>query len=327
MEKILVLLHTVDGQLPPAALETLGLAQRLGAPRDVGVIGSGAAAAAQAVSGGADRCFAVEGEAFAVSRYATDAAACEALIRASGAPLVLAPDTMRFHRCLPGVAERLGAAVDTHVTSLSAEGAAERWFYRQRIQAELRRSQQPWIVLVEPGSQAAADARPGPAPELLEVACETRTTVEGFSTPLAGEQTIRPDAPLLFVAGAGWTKKQKDGAVHVEEAAELILEFVRKTQCSLGSSKSLVDLSSEGQPVLPFLTHLHQVGQTGSSPRHRKGLATCCHGEEPHVVGWRFIQERRAVNLDPNCGWARGKADVVYVADAFEVMRELLKLL
>jgi len=88
-----------------------------------------------------------------------------------------------------------------------------------------------------------------------------------------------------------------------------------------------VDLSSEGQSVLPFLTHMHQVGQTGSTPRHRKGLATCCHGEEPHVVGWRFINERRAVNLDANCGWARGKADVVYVADAFEVMRELTKLL
>ena len=39
------------------------------------------------------------------------------------------------------------------------------------------------------------------------------------------------------------------------------------------------------------------------------------------MVGWRFIDERRAVNLDPNCGWARGKADVLYVADAFEVMR------
>ncbi len=122
MEKILVLLHTLDGELPPAALETLGLAQRLGAAHDLGVVGAGAAAAAQRVSGGAERCFAVEGEAFAVSRYATDAAACEAVIRASGAPLVLAPDTLRFHRCLPGVAERFGAAVDTHVTALSAEG-------------------------------------------------------------------------------------------------------------------------------------------------------------------------------------------------------------
>jgi len=33
------------------------------------------------------------------------------------------------------------------------------------------------------------------------------------------------------------------------------------------------------------------------------------------------------VNLDANCGWARGKADVLYVADAFEVMKELNALL
>ena len=35
----------------------------------------------------------------------------------------------------------------------------------------------------------------------------------------------------------------------------------------------------------------------------------------------------RAVNLDPYCGWGRGKADVLYVADAFEVMRKVNALL
>jgi electron transfer flavoprotein alpha subunit len=45
------------------------------------------------------------------------------------------------------------------------------------------------------------------------------------------------------------------------------------------------------------------------------------------VVGWRFISERRAISLDPNCGWARGKADVVYIADAFQVIAELNELL
>jgi electron transfer flavoprotein alpha subunit len=44
-------------------------------------------------------------------------------------------------------------------------------------------------------------------------------------------------------------------------------------------------------------------------------------------VGWRFISERRAVSLDPNCGWVRGKADVVYVADAFQVMARVNALL
>jgi electron transfer flavoprotein alpha subunit len=44
------------------------------------------------------------------------------------------------------------------------------------------------------------------------------------------------------------------------------------------------------------------------------------------VVGWRFVNERRAVNLNAGCGWAQGKADVLYVADAFKVMDELNKL-
>ena len=154
-----------------------------------------------------------------------------------------------------------------------------------------------------------------------------RTEVTGIRAPKSEAQTIRPDAGLLFVAGAGWTKKQSDGKVHGEEAESLILGFLNASKASLGGSKSLVDQSGEQQSVLGFMTHLNQVGQTGSTPRHPKGLSTCCHGEEPHVVGWRFIHERRAINLDPNCGWARGKADVLYVADAFAVMKRINEVL
>lgn len=45
------------------------------------------------------------------------------------------------------------------------------------------------------------------------------------------------------------------------------------------------------------------------------------------MFGWRFINERRAINLDSNCGWARGKADVLYVADAFQAMVRVNALL
>ncbi|HNY41415.1 MAG TPA: electron transfer flavoprotein subunit alpha [Bryobacteraceae bacterium] len=323
MEKILVLVHTIEGgSIPRAALETLAGAQSLGGEIAVGVFGEGA--------GSSIGSLAVEGEAFSQPRYATDAAACEALIRASGAAIVLAPHTSRMARALPGAATRVGGVVDTHIVGLSVESGAltvSRWFYRQRIEGTLSRAARPWVLLVEPGSFEAVEAAPAGVVTKLDVAAVSKTQFVGFQSPETGEQTIRPDAETLFVAGAGWTKKQKDGQTHTPEAAELILGFVRAAKSSLGSSKSLVDMGSEGEPVLPFLTHLHQIGQTGSTPRHKKGLATCCHGEEPHVVGWRFIRERRAVNLDANCGWARGKADVLYVADAFEVMRELNKLI
>ena len=178
---------------------------------------------------------------------------------------------------------------------------------------------------------AAVSNRQAQTPAVLEAGALTipapRTRVTGLEAPAADQQTIRPDADLLFVTGAGWTKKQADGQVKLAAAATLILDFLTLSRSSLGSTKSLVDLGGEGHSVLPFLSHLNQIGQTGSSPRHAKGLATCCHGEEPHTVGWRFSGERRAISLDANCGLTRGKADIPYVADACAVMTAVNTLL
>jgi electron transfer flavoprotein alpha subunit len=179
--------------------------------------------------------------------------------------------------------------------------------------------QQPWH-----GAEGDASVKKVPV-ELATT--HQRTHVEGIEAAQSGAQTIRPEAELLFVAGAGWTKKQADGQAHVKEAESLILDLLEGTRASLGGSKSMVDQSGQGEDVLSFMSHVNQIGQTGSTPRHPKGLATCCHGEEPHVVGWRFIQERRAVNTDAGCGWAQGKADVLYVADAFAVMAKVNELL
>ena len=331
MESILLLAHTeADGSLAKPALEALTTALALGGPLTVGLVGGDVQAAAAQIAGAGARLLAVTGEAFTQARYATDAAAAEALCRAAGAALVLAPSTSRWSRALPGVAYRLGGRVDTHATALAERNGAPavtRWFYRQRMEAVLTRQQRPWIVLLDGGCVPAWSGASGAATvEAVAVEAPSRTAVTGVQAPKADAQTIRPDAKLLFVAGAGWTKKQADGAVHGAEAESLILNFLRASKASLGGSKSLVDLSGEGEAVLRFMTHMNQIGQTGSTPRHPKGLSTCCHGEEPHVVGWRFVTERRAINLDANCGWARGKADVVYIADAFEVMREVNRL-
>jgi electron transfer flavoprotein alpha subunit len=329
-ETILFLAHTdADGTLGRIALEALAVAKSLGGTFIAGLIGGAVQPAADSIANcGASRILAVAGEAFANSRYATDAAASEALAKAAQATIVVAPQTSRFARCLAGVAKRLDGCIDTHVTAIAPGPQITRWYYRQRMEALLERTQRPWVILVESGIAPAWGGPAGTATvEMVAVKAATRTRVIGRQSPQTGQQTIRPDAKLLFVAGAGWTRKQADGKPHIDDAARLILGFLHGSEASLGSSKSLVDLSGEGQAVLPFLSHMNQVGQTGSTPRHPKGLATCCHGEEPHVVGWRFIRERRAVNLDPNCGWARGKADVVYVADAFAVMERVNAML
>lgn len=341
METILLIANSeADGSLAKPGLEALGGARSLvaglpGSKLVVGLIGQTVQAAADRIAScGATAFLGVTGADFAPARYATDAAAAEALAKAAQARIILAPATARWSRVLPGVAQRLGGRVDTHVTGLSTGNGAvsiSRWYYRQRMEAVLQRTQRPWCILVDPGSQPPWQGEAGTATVQavavnLPETCK-RTTVVGVREPAGDAQTIRPDADLLLVAGAGWTKKQADGQAHVKDAEQLILNCLKLARASLGSSKSLVDLGGEGQAVLSFLTHLNQIGQTGSTPRHPKGLATCCHGEEPHTVGWRFINERRAINLDPNCGWARGKADVLYVADAFAVMARVNQLL
>jgi len=339
MESILVLTHADESgsALTKASLEavTAGkeLAARLGAQLTISIVAADAQPLSKGLpsAGPGAKLLAVAGPAFAQPRFASDTAACEALCRAAQASIVLAPQSSRLARVMAAVAHRLGGVIDTHITALGGTASVEttRWFYRQRIEAVVTRTARPWFLLLDAGTHAPYAGESGNAQiDTVEVTLPAlRTEVTGIRAPKQDEQTIRPDAKLLFVAGAGWTKKQPDGAVHIEEAGKLILEFLRLSSASLGSSKSLVDQGGEGNSVLPFLTHLNQVGQTGSTPRHAKGLSTCCHGEEPHVVGWRFIAERRAISLDPNCGWTRGKADVVYIADAFQVMAKLNALL
>ncbi len=346
MESVLVLTHTDETRatLSKGSLEAITagiqLAARLGSALTVGIVCSDADSLAKGLPLIDARWLVVSGEPFAQPLYATDAAACEALCCAATPSIVLTPQSARFARIMAAVAYRMHGFIDTHITGIDAVGGvqASRSFYRQRIESTFTRAERPWFLSLDTGTYAAHGGETGPA-QAEQIAVEpppTRTTVLGSRVPEQNTdavgsthdwETIRPDAGLLFVAGAGWTKKQPDGQIHAAEAGSLILEFLRASGASLGSSKSLVDQGGEGEPVLPFLTHLNQVGQTGSTPRHAKGLSTCCHGEEPHVVGWRFVGERRAISLDPNCGWTRGKADVVYVADAFQVIARLNKLL
>jgi electron transfer flavoprotein alpha subunit len=340
MSHILFLAHVDESgtTLPKAAYEALGaalkLAAQLGSKLTVGLIGEDIRAAADALASTGAAIFGVSGPNVANPRYASDAAAIAAIYAATSPNIVIASGTSRFMRVIPGVVQRLKGQVDTHLTSIElAEGVitAKRWFYRQRLEAVIQREARPWFLVLDPGCHSAWSVAVGKAEiQALDVPLADgakRTAFAGVRTPSSTAQTIRPDAKLLFVAGAGWCKKQADGTTHLPEAETHILEFLRTSGASLGGSKSLVDQSGENQAVLGFMTHLNQVGQTGSTPRHPKGLSTCCHGEEPHVVGWRFINERRAVNLDPNCGWARGKADVLYVTDAFQVMAKLNALL
>ncbi len=125
-EKILFLAHVDESgaALPKVAFEVLGtalaLSQQLDSPLEIGLVGGNVQAAADSLAAvGAARILGVQGDDFANPRFSSDAAAAEALCRATSPQLVIAPGTSRFFRALPSLAQRLSAQVDTHITALN----------------------------------------------------------------------------------------------------------------------------------------------------------------------------------------------------------------
>ena len=202
--------------------------------------------------------------------FAQDKPALAEAIKTSGADIVLLPGTSRVRRAIGAAALCAGAQVDTNVVCLTIDGeavTAQRWLYRQRILVTFSRAARPWVIVTDPSLFAEICAKAGVEPAALDPAPATssRTKVNGLVAAFGGgESTIKPDAKLLFVAGAGWTKKQADGATHLDEAASTITGFLAKSGASLGSSKSLVDMP-EAAEAFKFMSHMNQVGARRTS--------------------------------------------------------------
>ena len=178
--------------------------------------------------------------------FSKDVPAIAAAVGSSGADIVLLPGNSRVKRAAAAAAMRAGAEIDTNVVDLEvADGkpVARRWVYRQRILTTFSRAARPWVIVTDPSLFGEICAKAGA--EVCEFADAgqgaTRTTVNGVENAgSCGESTIKPDANLLFVAGAGWTKKQADGALHFDEAAATITGFLAKS----GPTTSWMDWGS-----------------------------------------------------------------------------------
>src|SRR6185503_9161318 len=170
--RILFLAHVDESgkTLPTIAYEALGaavdLARQCAGTLAIGLIGREVQAAAESLATTGASFFAVTGTEFEYPRYASDAAAVEAICAATTPQMVIAPGTSRFMRVMAGAAQRLNAHIDTHVTSVEMnEGAvvAKRWLYRQRMEAAIQRDARPWFLVLDSGCHAAWNGAAGAA--------------------------------------------------------------------------------------------------------------------------------------------------------------------
>ena len=172
------------------------------------------------------------GRALAQSRYATDAAAAEALVRAAAPRSSLRPAPLAWTRGPRRGAARWAGRHARHACSIGRGASALAGFTASASKpCSHAASGLGFCCSIRlylghaPGEPHRRSRRRGD--------CYPANPPSSACARQSEEQTIRPDAELLFVAGAGWTKKQNDGQPHVEKPANSFSVFSREPS-SLG---------------------------------------------------------------------------------------------
>ncbi len=155
METILLLAHTeADGSLGKPALEALAAAVGLGGALTVGLVGAATQAAADQIAG-VRRGTLPRGH----GRGVRTTPLCDRCGRRRGpVPGGGLPDRDRRRELAVGAGPARsgvpagrprGHACDRPVALANGAPALTRWFYRQRMEAVLARTQRPWVVLLD----------------------------------------------------------------------------------------------------------------------------------------------------------------------------------
>jgi electron transfer flavoprotein alpha subunit len=124
------------------------------------------------------------------------------------------------------------------------------------------------------------------------------------------EPTVKlKDSPVIVAAGAG---------VGSREEFELVRELANLLGGEVGASRAAVDAG--------FVSHEHQVGQTGTTVRPRLYIAAGISGAIQHRAGMDQSSKIIAINTDPNAPIFQ-IAHYKIVGDVAEVLPLLIKSL
>lgn len=317
MSGVLVIMEQRGGAWNRMSLETLAAGQEVAAALGVGCSAAVLGGAVQALAGELagrklDKVYAVEGEPFADYTPDAYAAAVEAVVKRSGAAVVLFPHTYQVRDFAPKVATRFSQVLVSDVTKVRVEGGKP-VFVRLLFQGKLNgdvcmQGAGPYFASVQAGAYRAEQLVDGSA------------TVEVINPSIAADSVrSKPEAPFRessravdltaadLIVSVGRGIKEKENIPMVEELAAAL-------GAELAASRPICDNG--------WLPMERQVGSSGQTVAPKLYMAVGISGAIQHLVGMKGAKCIVAINKDANAPIFE-VADIGVVGDLFEVVPAL----
>lgn len=319
-----VFVEQEDGEVHPVSWELLGrgrvLADALGCELAAMVLGQDIeAAAVEAGYYGADRAYVMDAPVLARYRTAPYATGSIALIRKYKPEIVLVGATTLGRDLAGAIATELQTGLTADCTGLDIDEATgllkqTRPAFGGNIMATiLTRERRPQMSTVRP---RVMEALPRDESRQVEIISEPlAVSEEEVATKIID---FRPDtdldAPNLQYAEIICSGGRGLGS---PAGFELIQELADALGGVMGASRATVDAG--------WISHDHQVGQTGSTVRPRLYIACGISGAIQHLVGMQTSDTIIAINTDPDAAIFQ-VADYGIVGDLHKVVPELIRL-
>jgi electron transfer flavoprotein alpha subunit len=316
MGDILVLLERRGSELKAASLQAVSTARRLADATGDRVValafGSGAASCASAAGlHGADRLMAVEDAALDLYVPEVYAATLVDAARQSAADTILVSGTSLGRDVAARACARLGTGLLSDVVEIErAAGGAlrgKRPVYSGKAYAWASvPTARPSMATLRPNVFPAVAGAPREveAVALAAASVPARARVTRLETPAAQEQDVA-EAPIVVSGGRG---------LKAPEHFALIRDLASALGGAVGASRAVVDAG--------WISHAHQVGQTGKVVSPSLYVACGISGAIQHLAGMSSSKVIVAINKDPEAPIFK-VATYGIVGDVFEVLPKL----
>lgn len=270
------------------------------------------AAVAEAASHGADKVIVVDGEEY--EHYSTDAytSVLCTLVEKYGPTSMLIGATSNGRDLGPRVSCRLNTGLTADCTALDVDDETGNvmWtrpaFGGNLMATIICPDHRPQLGTVRPGVFKKSEAGEAKAEIIREdihvAASDIRTRVLELIQEMNGEEVDLEGAEIIVSGGRG---------VGGPEGFEPIRALAKELNATVGASRAAVDSG--------WITHSHQVGQTGKTVGPKLYIACGISGAIQHLAGMSSSDCIVAINKDPDAP-IFNVADYGLVGDLFEVL-------